>query len=272
MLAERLDQALEMISDGTADVLAGGTDYFPARTKGGPLPVIVDVSRVREMQGVTRTAAGWRIGGAATWSQIIKADLPPAFDGLKAAAREVGSVQIQNTGTIAGNLCNASPAADGVPCLLSLDAMVELSSANGTRAMPLADFLTGVRRTALQPGELLSAVTLPDPPAHAAGIFEKLGSRRYLVISITMVGVVIGVDADGRIDHARIAVGACSPVAQRQHQMEEAVLGTAAKDILITPDQLQNLSPIADVRGDADYRLIAACAQINRAIARAVPS
>jgi len=270
-MAQKLDQALAAIAQGSARVLAGGTDYFPSRTRGGPLPTLVDVSRVPEMLGINKTENGWRIGGATTWSQLIAADLPSAFNGLKSAAREVGSVQIQNTGTLAGNLCNASPAADGVPALLSLGASVALSSSAGTRLLPLQDFLTGVRQTSLRKGELMSAVHVPDLNDHAKGYFAKLGSRRYLVISITMVGAVLGLDRSGRVDFAQFAIGACSPVARRQPDLETKLIGQRPADVRITPDDLHGLSPIEDVRGDAHYRMIAAAEQCNRILREVMP-
>lgn len=265
-VAQKLDHALELIKDGSATLVAGGTDFFPTKHKGRPIHRIVDVSRVNEMLGVTLAEDGWRIGGATTWASLIRADLPAAFGGLKDAARAIGSVQIQNTATMAGNLCNASPAADGVPALLTLDASVELSSVQGRRILPLADFITGVRQTQLASSELLSAILIPKMPGHAKGYFEKLGSRRYLVISITMVAAIIGVDKNGLIDFARLAVGACSAVAKRQFAMEATLIGRRPDAVSIRPDQLEDLSPIADVRGDAQFRLIAAAHQCTRAI------
>src|SRR4029077_16016992 len=105
-----------------------------------------DISALGELRGVSTEANYIRVGGLTTWSDIIRTPLPRCFDALKSAAREVGSVQIQNRGTVAGNLCNASPAADGVPPLLALDAEVELVSKVGVRRMPLADFIVGNRK------------------------------------------------------------------------------------------------------------------------------
>ncbi|MCE8515973.1 FAD binding domain-containing protein [Ruegeria pomeroyi] len=261
-----LKEALDRVAERDMRVVAGGTDVYPAQ---GAAPFggdILDLTRIAALQGISRAAEGWRIGATTTWTQIARADLPPAFDGLRAAAREVGSIQIQNAGTVAGNLCNASPAADGVPPLLTLEARVELTSTTGQRVLPLAEFLTGVRRTALQPGELVSALLLPDPPAHARGAFVKLGARRYLVISIAMVAVVIGCDAQGRIDHACVAVGACSPVAQRLSALECDLIGQRPDQVAVTPDHLTPLSPIDDVRGSAGYRRDAVAEQIARAI------
>jgi CO/xanthine dehydrogenase FAD-binding subunit len=203
---------------------------------------------------------------------IAEAVLPPAFDGLKAAAREVGSVQIQNRGTIAGNLCNASPAADGVPPLLALDARVEIASEAERRELPLSAFITGYRRTALGPGQIVTAVIVPKPSQHARSAFVKLGARRYLVISILMAAAVLERDEQGAIRHAAIAVGAASPVAQRLSPLEAALRGLPAGErpsVHVRAEHLAVLSPIDDVRATADYRREAALAVVGEALDRA---
>lgn len=269
--ATQLSQALDVLAQGQAEVIAGGTDWFPALGERVFDGTLLDVTGIPDLNGITQTAEGWRIGATTCWSDIIRADLPPAFDGLKQAAREIGSVQIQNTGTIAGNLCNASPAADGVPPLLTLDAEVELASARARRRMPLADFLKGVRQTQRQPNELLSAIYVPAPPAAAQSAFLKLGSRRYLVISITMVSVVITLE-DARISAAKIAIGAASAVAQRMINLEARLTGLRPEDLTdtITPEDFKTLSPITDVRGSAQYRREAVIAATHRALIKAI--
>ncbi|MGR3703316.1 MAG: FAD binding domain-containing protein [Paracoccaceae bacterium] len=275
LVAASLPEALEALGKGNAAIVAGGTDWFPAQ---GTRPLsgdLIDITRVPGLRGITHDGAGWRIGGATTWTDVIRADLPPAFDGLKAAAREVGSIQIQNAGTIAGNLCNASPAADGVPPLLTLGARVELASTQGTRQMALSDFLKGPRQTARMPGEVLTALLIPAQLATAQGAFLKLGARQYLVISIAMVAALVTV-ADGRITQAALAVGSCSATAQRLPALEDELIGMAAADVLaagpalITPAHLAPLSPIADVRGSAEYRTEAAATLCARALAFAL--
>jgi CO/xanthine dehydrogenase FAD-binding subunit len=252
--------------------LSGGTDVYPARA-GKPLSgPVVDLSRVEGLRGISEQAGVVRFGAATTWSDILRAPLPPGFDGLKEAAREVGSVQVQNRGTIAGNLCNASPAADGVPPLLSLDASVEIASQQARRILPLSDFITGYRRTALQPGEIVTAVCVPRPAARARSAFVKLGVRRYLVISIVMAAAVIETDEQGLIIRAAVAVGAASPVAQRLPALESDLRGLRPgvnPSSLVAPHHLSPLSPIGDVRATADYRRDAAAAVIGEALDRA---
>lgn len=250
-------------------VLAGGTDFYPSRVGRAIEEDILDIGGIAALRGISVTAHGWRLGATTTWSEVIAADLPPLFDGLKQAAREVGGRQIQNAGTLAGNLCNASPAADGVPCLLTLDAEVEIASRMATRRMPLGQFISGARRTVLAPGELVISFHVPNPRRSARSAFLKLGARRYLVISIAMVAATLEITED-RIAAARIAVGACSAVAQRLPALEAALLGAPVDGYLADRIDRANLAPLApidDVRGSADYRRDAALVLLRRLLA-----
>lgn len=254
-------------------VLAGGTDFYPSCGDHGIPANVLDLSRVHGLDAIEQTDAGWRIGATVTWTDIINASLPPAFDALKAAAKEVGSIQIQNAATVGGNLCNASPAADGVPPLLSLDASVELASLNATRQMPLTEFIRGPRDTARQADELLVAIHIPSLPPTARSTFFKLGSRRYLVISIAMVSVLLARDDEDCLSDVRIAVGSCSAVAQRLDALEAALQGQSLHTDLVsfvTPAMLAPLKPIGDVRATAEYRLQAAHEIICRALSACV--
>lgn len=268
-----VEEAARAMQAPDALALCGGTDVYPAHAGKALSRPLVDLSRVEGLRGITQGSGEIRIGAATTWSDIVAADLPPAFDGLKAAAREVGSVQIQNRGSIAGNLCNASPAADGVPPLLTLDARVEIASVTGRRMLPLAAFITGYRKTALAPGEIVTAVTVPLPGTGARSAFVKLGARRYLVISILMAAALVERDADGRIIRAAIAVGAASPVAQRLPALEQDLRNLAPGErpsTRVAPQHLAPLAPIGDVRASAYYRLDAAITVIGESLDRAV--
>ena len=250
-----LDEALTALARPHV-VLAGGTDFYPARVGRAIGEDVLDIGGIGILRGISTHSAGWRLGATTTWSELIESDLPPLFDGLKQAAREVGGRQIQNAGTLAGNLCNASPAADGVPCLLALDADIEIAGPTGSRRLPLRQFITGVRRTALAPGELVVAIHVPRPSHAARSAFLKLGTRRYLVISIAMAAATLEI-AEGRIASARIAVGACSPVAERLPELEAALAGAPFDGRLadlVEAAHLAPLSPIDDVRGSAAYR------------------
>ncbi len=258
--------AFRFLQSHSPKIVAGCTDYFPSLGQGEIHEDVLDITQLDGMRGISRTQEGWRIGAATTWTDIVRADLPAAFDGLKAAALEVGSVQIQNQGTVAGNICNASPAADGVPPLLVLDAQVEKISADGTRVVPLSEFITGVCQTDLRVGEMVSAILVPDISPEAQSSFFKLGSRRHLVISIAMVAVLARVQ-DGRIAEARIAVGSCSPVAQRLRSLEAKFAGQSVEDIArIDVSDIRELTPISDVRGSAEYRSDVVAEMCKRAL------
>lgn len=265
-----LDEALAALAARPWTMLAGGTDVYPASV-GRPLADdILDVTALPELRAITTADGVVRIPALATWTDVVRVDLPPAFDGLKAAARSIGGVQIQNRGTVAGNLCNASPAADGLPNLMALDARVELASADGRREIPVGEFVIGNRRTVRRPEELVTAIVVPEPTATARSTFLKLGSRAYLVISIASVAAVIDLGGDGRVAQARIVVGACSEVPARIEVAEARLVGASASPSLATrivADDLAVLAPIDDVRGTAAYRRDAALTLVRRAVA-----
>ena len=263
-------EALAALAQGRLTVLAGGTDYYPSRV-GKPLSDdILDISAIATLRGIREEAEHWRIGATTTWSELIAAALPPLFDGLKLAAREIGGMQIQNAGTLAGNLCNASPAADGVPPLLTLDARVEIADTAGSRSVALADFILGNRNTLLRPDQLLTAILIPKPAHPARSHFAKLGARKYLVVSIVIVAATLEVDT-GRVSAARVAVGAASAVAQRLPLLEAALIGKTCDASLgehARPDHLSPLAPIDDVRASRDYRLDAGLTLVRRVLSQ----
>ena len=262
-----LPEALDLMARHRPQPLAGGTDLYPWITGAevwGPRPALnwLDISVIAALRGVSAT----RIGALATWTELAEAALPPSFRALQQAARQVGGRQVQNRGTVLGNLCNASPAADGVPPLLLLDAEVELASAAGTRRVPLSQFILHNRRTARTPEEIAVALHIPAQP-DVESRFEKLGARKQLVISIAMAAGLARWDGK-RIVQARVAIGACSPVARRLHGLEAALLGATRDEAahIIARLPLPELSPIADVRGSAAYRAAAAREVIARAV------
>jgi CO/xanthine dehydrogenase FAD-binding subunit len=264
-----LDAALRARAAGPCAVLAGGTDFYPARVGRTVEEDVLDLSALDELRGIRATGQGARIGALATWTELAAAPLPHWFEALKLAAREVGGQQIQNAGTIAGNLCNASPAADGVPPLLALGAEVELASVRGARTLPLGEFVLGNRRTACAADELVTAVIVPPWGDRTRSTFLKLGARRYLVISIAMVAAVIETDAHGAIARCGVAVGACSAVAQRLSALEAALAGRRLAPgigAVVSPGHLAPLAPIDDVRATAAYRADAAVTLVSRAL------
>jgi CO/xanthine dehydrogenase FAD-binding subunit len=265
-----LDEALAALAERPLVVLAGGTDFYPARVGRAIDDAVLDISAIESLRGIHEEGEHIRIGATTTWSEVVHAALPPYLDCLKLAAREIGGVQIQNAGTVGGNLCNASPAADGVPPLIALDAEVELVSMGRTRRVPLAEFITGNRATRREATELVAAIRVPKRSDGARSAFIKLGARRYLVISIALVAAVLDHDEAGLLTYAGVAVGACSPVARRLDRLEQKLVGRRlGPDLasLVEPTDLEPLSPITDVRGSDEYRLDAVLTLVRRALA-----
>lgn len=268
-----LDAALRALAEGGRTIVAGGTDFYPARVGKQMDADVLDVTALPGLRGFSDRGDHWFAGALTTWTDLIRADLPDWFRSLKMAAREVGGVQIQNAGTLVGNVCNASPAADGMPGLVALDAAVRLASLSGERDVPVAEFVTGNRRTQRRPDEMAVGIVIPKATAgveaDATSTFLKLGARKYLVISIVMVSAVLERAADGTVARFRIAVGSCSEVARRLPALEAALTGMPAEAGLaglVTADHLAPLAPIADVRGSADYRMDAALTLVRRAV------
>ena len=269
--ASDLDAALAMLAAGPCRILAGGTDVFPSLQDRPLVGRVLDISGIADLHQITQNDDHWSIGAAVSWRDVTRAALPPAFNGLKAAAYEVGSWQIQNRATLVGNICNASPAADGVPALLTMDAAVQLQSCRGGRVMPLASFITGNRKTKRADDEMVTAILVPKPGAAGQGYFYKLGARRYLVISIGMVAMRLLCDSQQKIAEIAIAVGACSEVATRLNDLEQHLCGqplVGAADI-VTPSHFAGLSPIDDVRASASYRIDAVEEAVRRLIEKA---
>jgi CO/xanthine dehydrogenase FAD-binding subunit len=261
-------EALAALAQGKLTVLAGGTDYYPSKVGKFLSDDLLDISAIASLRGIQDEGSHWRIGATTSWSELIAATLPPLFDGLKLAAREIGGVQIQNAGTVAGNLCNASPAADGVPPLLALDARVEISDTAGSTSVALADFILGNRKTLLRADQLLTAILVPKPAHPARSHFAKLGARKYLVVSIVMVAATLEVEA-GRVRAARVALGAASAVAQRLPLLEAALVGKhcdAGLGEQARPEHLAPLAPIDDVRASREYRLDAGLSLLRRVL------
>ena len=253
-----LSAALTLLAQGHR-VLAGGTDIYP---QAGPTLSgdTLDITDLTDLKGIT-AENGLRIGAATTWTAIAEAALPAALHALQQAARTIGGRQIQNAGTIGGNLCNASPAADGIPPLLILNAEVEIASAATTRRLPLENWLKGPRRVDLHPDELLIAIHIPANGLQGRSHFLKLGARSHLVISIAMVALRV-VTENGRITQAFAAIGSCSATAQRLPMVEDALINATP----IESVHLSTLSPIDDIRATAAYRREAALELLRRAV------
>lgn len=269
--SRQLDEALTALAATPWAVVAGGTDFYPARV-GKPLnEPVLDITGIDDLRGIRDVGDHYRIGALSTWTDALRTPLPGYLDGLKLAAREVGGIQVQNAGTLVGNVCNASPAADGIPNWLALDARVELASVGRHRTMPVVEFITGNRRTRRRRDELVTALLVPKLPAESRGRFLKLGARHYLVISIVMVAGVLIPDGQ-RVGDLRVTVGSCSAVARRQPHLEAALRGQPLAGLDTRPEAalLSDLEPIDDCRATAEYRREAALILVRRLLRQLV--
>lgn len=246
-------------------IVCGATDVFaelalvPARSSW------LDISRIDALHGIALRDGVVRIGAASTWAAIARtAWLPTA---LTEAAATIGPRQIRVQGTIGGNVCHASPVADGIPALLALDAHVELASVRGVRRLPLAEFLLGNRVVARDADELLVAVLFVQPPAHDRTSFIKYTNRDGPAIAVVSAAARLRVDAAGTIAAAAVAVGGASGVARRMRALEAALAGRRCDDLTdtIAAAPLAELTPVDDCRATAVHRLHLARLAVSRA-------
>ena len=266
---ENINDAITTLSKEELTIAAGCTDLFPTTQEDSLGSNILDISAIKSLKSITIEKEFRRIGSGVTWTDLENEKLPNCYEMLKECSLQVGSRQIQNLGTIGGNLCNASPAADGVPCLLSLDASVELISTNGKRILKLDDFIKGSRNTELKKNEILSAILIPEKAERGHSSFVKLGARKYLVISIAMVACKINLDGDIISDIA-ISIGSCSAVARRLGELENTLIGKNVNSDLTQDiynfDYKNHISPINDIRGTDAYRLEVAKVLVKNSI------
>ncbi len=258
-----LQQALQALHDslpgGRLTPLAGGTDLYVYLNAGEfPGRRFLDLTALRELRGVRVRANGVTLGGQTTFREIREHPaLRRRLPALVAAAAVVGAWQIQNRATLAGNIANASPAGDSLPVLLALDAVVHARSVRGERAYPLECFYRSYRETALEPDELITAVSIGWPPARAFQFFRKVGTRRAQSISKVVFAGVLRQGRAGAADHVRLAWGSVAPTPVRSPHAEQALLGrvparehAAAARVALRED----FTPIDDIRSDREYR------------------
>lgn len=259
--AATLDQALQHLNewgDG-ARILAGGTDVMPQLLRHEISPdALVHIEAIEELSTVSHTDRTM-IGPLVTHRTLaMDADIATANPALAMAARTVGGWQTQSVGTVGGNICNASPAADTAPPLLVADAVVTLSSLRGDRSLPLADFFVGRRETALDHDELLTNIDCEPLPDGAGEVYVKLGRRGAMEVALVGIAVRLGFTVEGIVDSARIAVSSVAPTPRRVPDAEAALIGSRleAEACDAAGEALRKASsPIDDARASASYRL-----------------
>lgn len=257
-----LDEALALLASEKPPLpLAGGTDVFVGINDGRPrAPWFLDLSALeKSLRFIRNDKAGLTLGAMTTYTDLrrskVIAKVAPV---LAAVAKDVGALAIQNRGTIGGSLGNASPASDPAPVLMALEGHVLLASEKGERSVPLHEFFLGYRKTALRPGELITAVVLP----HAANEgwrhwYRKVGTRRAQAISKVVIAGATHVRR-GVVEGARISFGSVAATTVRARNVEAALLGETLSPAVIAKAQdalSKDVTPIDDIRSTADYRL-----------------
>ena len=254
-------EALKLLAETERSLpLAGGTNVL-VNLKRAPLEteLVVDLSRLEELQGIAADNGKIRLGAAVTFAQLLEWRAGnAAVEGLFApmCAAFAGPL-IRNLATLGGNLCDASAAADASPPLLALDAVVELdSAADGPRALPLPEFFQGLRKTARRPGELMTGIAFPRPHDQERRYYYKLGKRKADAISIVSVAMTLRLE-QGKVERARIALGAVAPVAMRAVEAESILQGEPLSDGAIAAAATvaaKEARPIDDFRAGGAYR------------------
>ena len=258
-----LQEALDLLSthSETARVLAGGTDLMLMLTDRVVAPEhVIDIKGVPEVTRYEWSGDGALTIGATTLFRQLETDpqVIDRFPGLSEAASEVGSWQIRNMGTVGGNLCTASPSAEIGPILLALDAEVEIAGPKGRRTVPIGQFHTGVRRTVLEPDELLLEVRIPAPKGRTGSNYIKLKERQKMDIAFVGVASVVELEpGDGVVKQARIVLGAVAVTPIHAEQAEAKLRGKRLTDELVVEAgrlAAEAAKPISDIRASADYR------------------
>jgi len=264
--ATTLNEALQLRAEHPeATILAGGTDVMVFIEGGSLRPEsVLNIWPCADLKGIESNDNGVRIGALSTWTEVgLCADLPTA---LRECAATVGAAQIQNRGTVGGNIVNASPAGDSLPLWLVLDAQFELGSIRGRRMVAASEFWTGYRTTALEADELLLAVHISYDPTDEI-IYRKVGTRMAQSISKVVLGGRLRV-RDGVVAEARVAMGSVAPIPTRLPSVEAALIGRPIS--AQAADQVHlDIQPIDDVRSTADYRVAVAARVVRSWLERA---
>lgn len=261
---QSLEEALQALEKFKEDgrPIAGGTDIIPGfhinSQRFRQIKVLIDIGQLPELTTIEHKEDGLHIGAAATFSQISRHPLiTENFPLLAQAAQKIGSVQIRNRATIAGNFVNNAPCADSVPPLLVYDAQIVLESLNNRRQIPLEKFLLKPYQTQLQADELVKEIILPVPGQGYCGQFYKLGRRRGVAISRITLAILLKMDGL-KIEDFRLASGAVTPIGMRLRDIEEMVKGKPVDDDLFKEIAIasgQKILEITGLRWSTAYKL-----------------
>ena len=262
IMAESLDEAVAALSQAgdSARIIAGGTDLILEIERGvrPELKTIIDISKIPGLDGITEDPDGTiHLGPTVTHNHVVGSALirEKAF-ALLQACWEVGSPQIRNRGTVAGNLVTASPANDTISPLMALDARLTLRSVRGERVVPLSEFYTGVRRTVMAPDEIITDIAFKGLSESQPSYFIKTALRKAQAISVINISVILDLDGD-KVSEARITLGAAAPTIIHAEKAEAFLVGKVLSEAVIEEAgelTAQAAHPISDIRGSAEYR------------------
>ena len=257
---EILADALAALSQAPLVPLAGGTDFYPARVGQCISDGILDLSRVAGLRGIDATPSTWRIGCLTTWSDVRRADLPRAFRALQEAAAEVGGVQVQNAGTLGGNVANGSPIGDSPPGLIALGARMTLRRGDRRRTIAVEDYFIDYGKQDRQPSEFVESIIVPKPRPGLLFRMFKLSKRFDQDISAVCAAFSFEI-AEGTVRAARIAFGGMAPTPRRARRTEELLIGSEWTEPTVRRAMAalaEDFTPISDMRASAWYRREAA--------------
>lgn len=269
---QSVEAAIDLLAttDG-AYVLAGGTDLLvKLRAEMLEPDLVVDIKRIAGMREITAEAGGWRIGAAVSGAEMGEhAGLVADWPGVVEAVGLIGSTQVQGRATLAGNLCNASPAADSVPAMVAAEATVRIVGPQGPRDVAVIDVPASPGKTTLAPGEFIASVFLPAKAAHGGDAYLRFIPRTEMDIAVVGCGVSLRLDAVGKVTAARISLGAVGPKVMLVEGAAEALIGRAPEGAAL--DDLASAcsaaaSPIEDKRGTVDFRRHVAGVLARRAV------
>lgn len=257
-----IDEAVGLLSGtaGAAHVLAGGTDLVVQLSSGLRRPdMVVDIKRILELTRITEDGAGFHIGAAVCGAEINEhAGLKASWPGVCEAIDLIGSMQVQSRATPAGNLCNASPAADSVPAMIAAGATATVIGPGGRREIPVETIPTGPGRTCLGKGDVIVAINLPPRGARAGDAYQRFVPRSEMDIAVVGVGVNLSLDDRGTCTAARVAIGAVAPTALLVPEAGAALVGTTLDEAALDAAAAAVCAackPIDDKRSPAAYRI-----------------
>jgi len=267
-----VQEAVKLLNDssGITRILAGGTDVLvQLRLKLVEPELIVDIKHIDAMRDITAEDGGFRIGAAVSGAEMGEhADLVALWPGVVEAMELVGSTQVQGRATLAGNLCNASPAADSVPAMVAANAVATIVGPNGTRECPVVEIPVGPSKTSLGKGEIITSIYLPTRPENSGDAYLRFIPRTEMDIAVSSAGVNLTIDSDGVVTQARVALGAVAPTVVVVDDAAKAIIGTKLDDDAVNALQAAcsaACSPIDDKRGTVEFRTKTAGVMAKRA-------